>query len=273
MLAGIFLNCTVIASVWTSLQLRKKPCYFMIRVLSCFDLAVVTVTHPLIISAAVKLSHEDDIYYRVKRFIAVCLHGWSTLALFMMTVGRFLGLTYPFFHRTRVTNKRIFYLLGLLWCSVNILTVLSFRDQIISFNVLITVYIGAFIFGYLYFNAKMYIIAKTRRRNSTVPTGTARSSGENCIKRSIKRFKNISTCSLALFCFCISSFPAMFVAGLRSARKIPDNDKVHSLVSLWCISFVSMNSTFNCLIFFWKNPILRSKGIKILSRLLRSVNH
>ena len=99
MLAGIFLNCAVIASVWTSLQLRKKPCYFMILVLSCFDLAVVTVTHPLIISAAVKLSHEDDIYYRVKRFIAVRLHGWSTLALFMMTVERFLGLTYPFFHR------------------------------------------------------------------------------------------------------------------------------------------------------------------------------
>jgi hypothetical protein len=48
MVAGIFLNSVVIISLWKTSQLRKKDlvCYFMILVLSCFDLAVVTITHP-----------------------------------------------------------------------------------------------------------------------------------------------------------------------------------------------------------------------------------
>ena len=45
-LAGIFLNSVVIISLWKSSQLRRKTCYFMILVLSCFDLGVVMVGHP-----------------------------------------------------------------------------------------------------------------------------------------------------------------------------------------------------------------------------------
>ena len=243
----------------------------MILVLSCFDLAVATITHPLIISSAVEFSHENDVYHQVKKFIAVSLHGWSTLALFMMTVERFLSLAYPIFHRTTVTNKRCLYLLAFLWCSVNILTALSFQDQLISYNVLITTYMAAFLFGYIYLNAKIYIIVKTRRENPTVDAVTATSrAAENGIKRRIEHFKNISTCSLAFVCFFISSFPAMLVAGLRSARKIPEDDW---LISLWSISFVSMNSTINCFVFFWKNPILCSEGVKLLNSLRRSLNH
>lgn len=130
---------------------------------------------------------------------------------------------------------------------------------------------AAFLFGYIYLNAKMYLIAKTRPRNATVHAVTATSrAAENGIKRRMEHFKNISTCSLAFVCFCISSFPAMLVAGLRSARKIPEDDW---LVSLWSMSFVSMNSTINCLVFFWKNPILCSEGVKLVNRLRRSLNH
>ena len=38
MISGIFLNSVVIISLRRSSQLRKKTCYFMILVLSCFDL-------------------------------------------------------------------------------------------------------------------------------------------------------------------------------------------------------------------------------------------
>ena len=47
MVAGIFLNSVVIISLCRSRQRRKKLCYFMILVLSCVDLAVVTITHPV----------------------------------------------------------------------------------------------------------------------------------------------------------------------------------------------------------------------------------
>lgn len=270
-IAGTFSNSVVIISFWTSSQLRKKPCHFMILVLSCFDLAVVTVTHPLIISSAIELfngdynrAHEHD---QIRRFIKTCLYGWSMLALLIMTIERFLGLTYPIFHRTSVTKKRLLYLLAFVWSSMNTLLVLSFRDQVISYTTLITVYMAICLILSLSLNVKMYIIAKTRQRNPIVPAGRETTDGEE----NKKRFKNISTCCLAFASFCISSFPGMLLTGLRSARKIPEDD-AHSLLFLWCVSFVSMNSTFNCLIFFWKNAILRCEGIKIVNRLRRSMN-
>jgi uncharacterized membrane protein YoaK (UPF0700 family) len=58
MVTGIFLNSVVIISLWRSSQLRKKLCYFMILVLSCFDLAVVTITHPLLIVSTISFSLE-----------------------------------------------------------------------------------------------------------------------------------------------------------------------------------------------------------------------
>jgi hypothetical protein len=67
MVAGIFLNSVVIISLWISSQFRKKLCYFMILVLSCFDLAVTV--------------------------------------LFTLNVERFLALMCPFFHQASVTKK------------------------------------------------------------------------------------------------------------------------------------------------------------------------
>jgi hypothetical protein len=40
MVAGIFLNSVVIISLWRLSQLRKKPCYFMILVLSCYFVVI-----------------------------------------------------------------------------------------------------------------------------------------------------------------------------------------------------------------------------------------
>ena len=45
--SGIFLNTLVILSFWRSVQHWKKLFYFIIMVLSCFDLLVVLTNHPL----------------------------------------------------------------------------------------------------------------------------------------------------------------------------------------------------------------------------------
>ena len=271
MIAGTFLNVVVITSFGTSSQLRKKASHLMILVLSCFDLAVVTVTHPMIISSTVEVSQgkysRAHVHDQVKRFIITCLYGWSMLALLTMTAERFLGITYPIFHRTSVTKKRLLYLLAFLWSSLNILLVLSFRDQVLSYNTLIIAYMAICLLLSLTLNVKMYIIAKTRLRNPIVPAGKE-SDGE---KNNKNRLAKISTCCLAFACFCISSFPATLVTGLRSRRKIPDGE-MYSLLFLWSITLTSMNSTFNCLIFFWKNAVLRCEGMKMVNRLRRSVN-
>ena len=79
MVAGIFLNSVVIISLWRSRQLRKKVCYFMILVLSCVDLAVVTITHPSLIASTIYFSLEEinDILEDIRVSVSFVLCGSS----------------------------------------------------------------------------------------------------------------------------------------------------------------------------------------------------
>jgi hypothetical protein len=40
-----------------------------------------------------------------------------------------------------------------------------------------------------------------------------------------------------------------------------------NLAGLWTITTSLMNCTFNCLIFYWKNKVLRNEGLKVLKSL------
>ena len=65
--AGTFLNAVVIISQGKSSQLCRKTCYFMILVLSCFDLAVVMVGHPTIILQSVVRYFNDNMRSQIYR--------------------------------------------------------------------------------------------------------------------------------------------------------------------------------------------------------------
>ena len=111
MVAGIFLNSVVINSLWRSPQLRMKPCYFMIFVLSCFDLTVVTSTHPVLMLSTLLWSfqiHRREIKV-TREYIFLLLVGFSMFALFTLTVKRFLSVKFPIFHRTSVTKRRLLF--------------------------------------------------------------------------------------------------------------------------------------------------------------------
>ena len=117
MIAGIFLNSVVIISLRRSSQLRKNLGYFMILVLSCFDLAVVTFSHPGLIASTILWSMET--YQEKNKFIILAnvmgqnLAGFSLSALLTMSVERYLALKYPFFHHTAVTKRRLVLFLAI----------------------------------------------------------------------------------------------------------------------------------------------------------------
>ena len=109
MVAGTFLNSVVIISLRRSSQLRKKLCYFTIVVLSCLDLAVVTITHPVLILSTIFWSM--NIYQEKIKifwdFTLILFGGFSAFAVLTLNIERFLALTYPFFHQTAVTKRRL----------------------------------------------------------------------------------------------------------------------------------------------------------------------
>ena len=274
MVAGTFLNSVVIISLWRSSQLRKKPCYFMIVVLSCFDLAVVIVTHPVLIVSTIFWSVQT--YPReIAIAIRTCLllAGFSMFALLMLSIERFLALTCPFFHQTAVTKKRL-VLLQAFWMIIPfILSVWVYfnTEKRIFGNISITVSVLVFLFLLICLNYKIFIIAKSKRKDNRVtPNDAATASSHEERKKRKINLKNISTCCLAVGCFFICSSPQIIYSALRLTETVA-YDRHGWLFRLWSVTLFTMNSTFNCLIFFWRNSILRREGMKI-AKCFRTVN-
>lgn len=260
MVAGVFLNSVVIISIWRSSQLRKKRCYFMILVLSCFDLPVVAVTHPVLTSSTIflALGQYDTVGgVACKLYICVTLQGFSMLALFVLNLERFLALSYPFLHQAYVTKRRLILFLAILTIIPTCLIALSQFNLRTLGNLLVIVYLSVFLLLLIYLNCKMFIIATLKRAKET----GAMPGNQQC-KISKKHFKTYSTCSLAVACYCVCFCPQLVYSTLRLTVIPSSDDSQVELFRLWTFTFISLNSTLNCLIFFWRNSVLRCEGIK-----------
>ena len=99
MVAGIFLNAVVIISLWRSSKLRKKLCYFLIFDLSCCDLAVVAIYHPVLILSTILWSMQiyyEDLEIKNKQTY-LC---WILLLLLLLL---FIKSLFKYSHNRRVT--------------------------------------------------------------------------------------------------------------------------------------------------------------------------
>ena len=269
MVAGIILNFVFIISLWRSSQLRKKLCYFMIIVLSCFDLAVVSILQPqLILSTflwSMEMYHGKILATRLYMFIL--LESFSMLALLTLNIERFLALKFPYFHQTAVTKGKLTLLLAgqIIVIVVLLLLYVFYEKTNVYALLLITVFLLLSLFTLAFVNYKMLLIARSKRQDElrVAPIGLAKHNQEGP-KTNKKNLKNISTCSLVVGCFFACSVPKMIFTIYSSVTKSPVNDRRDIILHIWASTFVCMNSTFNCLVFFWRNSILRREGMKIL---------
>ena len=262
MVTGIFLNSVVIISLWRSRQLRKQLCYFMILVLSCFDLAVVIITHPFLITSTIYYSCEETQMFLedVRDWISFILCGFSMTALFTLNFERFFALTCPYFHQTSVTKTRLVCFQTILTTIIIGLSPLVHLTSI-GGEVFAAVFILLLLSLLVYGNYKMFKIAKSKSADVTVASSTARPVEESRTK-SILNLKNVSTCSLVVACFFSCSCPLLIYLILVCFAY---DKKELLLFNLWSCTLVSMNSTLNCVIFFWRNSIMRREGMKIIN--------
>ena len=266
MISGVFLNSVVIVSLWKSSQHRKRLCHFMILVLCCFDLAVVAVTHPVLIISTLYffLGDYDELREQIRIYICVVLDGFSMWALLTLNIERFLGIVYPIFHRTSVTKKRILTFLAVLLVLNIIQSTLSFRNLVIPDNILVLVYLPFYFLMLLLLNYKMFVIAKAKKVGTRVDAVHFTPSDKERRKH-IFDLKKVSLCFLAVACLFVCYCPGIVLCGLFVTQELPLYDQKVVPLSLWLSTFVSMNSTFNCLIFFWKNETLRQEGMKVMN--------
>ena len=259
--SGVCLNSLVILSFWRSVQLRKKLCYFMIMVLSCCDFLAVLVNHPLsALTAMLWLTGKLGIYenwMNICGFLAnVCL-GCSLIALLVMNFDRYLATSHPLFHRASVTKERLLILFVIITISAVSLTLLTvLYDSIISFAVFLLICFIVLLPSMLYINYKLFTIARKSRRNNAISPET---------KKTTLSLKNISSCLLVVASVAVLSIPVFVYVAIRIIWKTESNVLNDSeLTALWARTFSSMNCTFNCLIFYWKDRLLRAEGMKIV---------
>ena len=257
--SGIISNTLVIVSTWKSSQLRKKLCHFMIMVLSSFDLVAVITNQPGILLYLILWLREDydslSIWWTYLELVLVFL-GFSFSALLVMSIERYMGAYYPIFHRTSVTRRRLITFLAILLNFQITLHVISANDIIIPRPLSITIFSSAIFPPLLYVNIKLFKISKeVRRRNATSPE-----------KRTTINLKSISTCSLVVACLVVLSIPASVYTAFNIIVTNRQGSSAR-LSRIWATTIFTINGTFNSLIFFWKNNILRTEGINTLMTL------
>ena len=256
--SGICLNSLVILSFWRSVQLRKKLCYFMIMILSCCDLLTVLTGHPVTALAAMLwLNGTFNVY---PTWLLIFLKSSnifvasSLLALLVMNFDRYLATHYPLFHRTSVTKRSLLKLLAILNI-VSVSVMLTCVNDSISFEVTVLILLAIFFPPIFFTNYKLFMVARRgRRNNKTSPSEI----------KVLSSLKYVSSCLLAVACCVVLSIPSFVYIQLRMSsteRNILDDAQ---LAALWAGTATSMNSTFNCLIFYWKNRILRTEGMKVI---------
>ena len=258
--AGIILNTLVIVSFWkSSAYLRSKVCYFMIMVLSCFDFLVAITKHPSIIVHLVFALNEEHhlvTVTRIYRRLSNLFIGFSMVALLVMTIERYLGVHYPILHRTSVTRRKLLTLLAVLFILPFILMMISLNDLVISLPVALVIFFAIIFPPIIFLNYKLFKISRKMRRDNTA------SSEESTLRVNLKK---IHTCLLAVACLMLMYTPTFFFIAFNFAEKsTSENARVSEY---WANTIAATNSTLNCLIFFWKNDVLRGQGKKILKTL------
>ena len=182
--------------------------------------------------------------------------GLSLLALFVMNFDRYLATHYPIFHRTSVTKGKLLTLFTFLVIVVITLTEMTTNDLVASYQLGLLVFCIIFIPPMFFINYKFFTISRKSRKNNQIAPE---------IEKSFS-LKNISSCLLAVVCLIVlSAIPlsVYIVLKLTSKEKAYTLDNAH-LAALWARTTSSMNSSFNCLIFYWKNKILRAEGMKVI---------
>ena len=260
--SGICLNSLVILSFWRSVQLRKKLCYFMIMVLSCCDLLAVLTNNPLMAFLSMSwLTGKLDGNARwphISLSLTSIFFVFSYFALLVMNFDRYLATSYPIFHRTSVTKRRLLTLLAILIIVEITLTVMSVDNFVISYQVYVSILCILLIPAMLFINYKLFLVVRKSRKNKRISPE---------MKKTFS-LKNISSCLLVVACVVVVSIPGFVYIGLRinspETTHILDNA---NLAWIWAATISLMNCTFNCLIFYWKNKVLRTEGLKVLKSL------
>jgi hypothetical protein len=248
----------------------------MILVLACLDLAVVVVFHPLItvstLSYWIPMGYEMEFVDKALPWLGQ-LYAFSFIALLTMTVERYVALMHPFFHQKYATRSRLMIVfLAFQLPELGIFLYICQGDDnyiksVISLAPIVVVFLLT-----CSINVKLFYLARTLRQRMDIPLGTLdgseeRFAGYTKSKVTLSSLRKISTCLLVVVCLFICYCPFFVVTGMELIKNANETESEDmNIVHLWVGTFLTLNSSLNCLIFFYKNSALRRHAMKELKK-------
>ena len=264
--AGIILNSFVLLIFWKSAKLRSKLSHFSIMLLSSIDFGVVTVVHPLFVLKIITtmLGSSKCIYIVIYAIAILLFSGISAWTIFIINIERYFSIIHPTLHRNNFTRRRLM-LIWVFFCFFAIFNVVSSIYFSFLAKTVIPITLSIIVLTSFYVYIAIFVVV--RKKMSKVQNSSDQETSRNLMTflRELKMAKiYVFVVSLCFLCY----LPTVAVSGLiqnplHLSAKTP-NSVVNALD--WSTTFASMNSTLNCLVFFWGNREMRKEGSKILTK-------
>ena len=274
---GASLNAMVIWIFWRTKKLREKICYFMIMVLSCVDLSVTIIAQPIfLINSMTEITANAKCSYKIlSQMVSVWLSGMSTMAFFTLNIERYLSIVHPVCHRNRVTKQKCFIFLIILWLICSVVAVGPMFSLPIDLMVALLALILCICTFYMYVaifsvaRKRVHALARDIVVNETqvissVNTHQLQSAAQRNTVTTSQDFLLAKTCLLVVFTNLFCHLPNAIV--LAVWREHVNTITTMVQIKIWTHSLVTINSTMNCLIFFWSNKTLGNEGWKALNQ-------
>ena len=260
-IAGTILNSCVLFIFWKSPKLRSKLSSFTIMLLCSIDLGVGTVVNPLFALESITMLSSSKCLYIVAYNIAMSFFsGISVCTLFIINIERYFAIIHPFLHRIHFTKRRFVLTWVFFWFLIIVWIVCCVYFTFLV--VVIPVILGIIVFTSLYTYVAIYVVARKKMlKRNEVHSNSDQESCRNFMAflRELKMAKTyVLIVSLCFLCY----LPTVVLYGIENI--LTHDSVIHAFD--WTTTLISMNSTLNCLIFFWGNREMRKEGSKILKK-------
>lgn len=265
---GCTLNTLVVVTFSVSKQLRSKWAFFPIFVLCSVDLVTVLVVHPLfLLQAIAEILKIPKCLYKVVYFSALYIFpGMSGTTLLLMNIERYITIVRPFW-QIRFDRKRLRFMLicVFLWLlMVANLACRLYKPPYSKAFTMVGISIACFIILFIY--ASIFRVARNRfsafneepNANITQETNRKKTSFVQDLKIAKMYFLVV-----VLFFICFLPTGVVVFATQYPWKENESRRTLLAQVYTWTNTFMSINSTLNCLVFFWANASLRKEAWKL----------
>ena len=262
-----FLSSVTILAYTRSSYLKSKKSYFLVMLLSVNDLLVGLFgngSFVLVLVAAIIDYPKCEIFtlFQLSFYYSTTM---SIMTLFGLNIERYLSILHPFYHRTKVTKSKLLKMIVGFWLLIVILSLprFVFGEKVKYMSSILVVFIAVFtssIYVTIYITARRRPRVTKTWRTEELATNSRESERRTAEANWIQNIKMAKSSAIVVALTFTCNVPLAVLLFLPKANLNP-------LLAMWFCTTVLSASSFNSVVFFWNNPVLRKEAKKLFTNL------